>query len=82
MSDELESFAHQLGVNTGVFMAADEYYVGVGPDELDDVLDDAWMMGATQDSLVDAGFPIHADPDVRRIAHAAFTAGFKAAFAG
>lgn len=80
MSDDVKSVAHKLGAQMGKMMVDDEYYADVGPDELEDVVDDAWMMGGTQDSLVDSGFDIHDDPDVRRAAHKAFSEGFLSAF--
>ena len=82
MSDDLERFAAELGRSTGGRMARDEYYSDVDPDDLDDVVDDAWMLGATQDAFGDAGHDIHDNDDNRKIAYKAFEEAFLAAFRG
>lgn len=74
---DLEKFARELGASTAGFMSDDEYYADADPDEL---LDDAWMMGATQDSFDDEGYEL--EGEVRERAFAAFKEGFTAAMKG
>ncbi len=81
MTAKIASFARTLGADSAAHRAGQPYYANVDPDDLDDLLDDAWMMGATQDELVDAGFDVEGDPALRTAARAAFEEGFRQAFA-
>lgn len=75
--DHTVQFARKLGADTGTFMRADEYYAGA---DLEEVIDDAWMMGATQDTLADAGISLATEnrERIRRAFVEGFTAGFGA----
>jgi hypothetical protein len=71
----LEQVATMLGEGAAEIFA-DPYYEGAEVD--DDLVDDAWMMGATQDSFADAGIDLD-DPEKRKRARTLFKQAFVAA---